>query len=390
MKISSAPCVSGIFSGHKTNEPKYLNLLSEVMSTYDGSTIRGDRTGTGTASQFPKHLVMNLRDGSIPATTTKKLFFKGIVVEDLWYLMGTGNIKFLKENGVNIWNQWADDSGDLGPVYGVMWRHWPGPLVEKKWEELTERDRTVGYYPVGADKVLVKTEFDQIAEAVRLLKEDPTSRRILVTSLNPAYAPDTSIAPRDNVKFGKQALPPCHYTFQLYAKELTLGERFERYKYLTSNGTWPKARLSKVAPDRDYLEILKDLEERQQMTMDTALEHSLDVLDIPRYELSLKLEQRSCDLFLGGAFNIVSYSLLLRMFCEVVNMFPGDFAWDIGDAHIYSNHFEQVQEQLTRAPFSSPLFSFNRRITDIDDFKIEDFNLMNYQHHDPIKAPVAV
>lgn len=378
------------------NERLYLNMLQEVLHSQHNSTFRRDRTGTGTISQFPKHLVMNLRDGSLPVTTTKKLFFKGVVVENLWYLKGTGNIKFLQDNGVKIWNQWADDNGDLGPVYGAMWRHWPGPLVEKTWEELTDRDREVGYYAVGANKVLVKTEVDQIAEAVRLLKEDPTSRRILVTSLNPAYAPDTKLAPRDNVQFGKQALPPCHYTFQLYAQELSTQERMDRYQLLSSNGTWPKMQLRpKHMPDMSFDDRLRDLEShlaarKECLTMEDLLAQSLDTGGVPRYELSLKLEQRSCDLFLGGAFNMTSYSLLLRKFCEVANMFPGEFAWDIGDAHIYSNHVDQVKEQLARAPFDAPLFAFNRRVTDIDDFKIEDFNLIGYKHHEPIIASVAV
>lgn len=325
-----------------TNEQQYLDTLQELVDLADsaGGEMRNDRTGTGTYSIFGRMLRFDLRDGSIPLLTTKKVHHRSIIIENLWYFRGTGNIQYLKDNKVTIWDEWANPNGDLGPVYGVQWRHWKG---------------------------IDGQEYDQVANAIQELRERPTSRRILITAWNPALLPDPTETPSINPFYGKQALPPCHYTFQLYARELSTTERLA----LVSDEA--KLHMESLLPEAGTIEVLLD-------------EHN-----IQKYELSIKLDQRSCDFFLGGAFNIVSYAIILRMFCEVVNMVPGDLVWSIGDCHLYSNHVEQAKLQLSRTPKEQTAkLHFAREVTDIDDFRFEDFVITDYDPHPVIKAPVAV
>lgn len=288
----------------------YLNLVKDVLKN---GVEKSDRTGVGTIAVFGRQMRFNLSDGTIPLLTTKRIHLPSIIHELLWYLKGDGNIKYLQDNGVRIWNEWADKNGDLGPVYGVMWRKWP-----YYWWS----DQVNGY---------VKREIDQIAYVINQLKTNPTNRRLIVSSWNPALLPDPSMSFDDNVKMGKQALPPCHYTFQFFA----------------------------------------------QPYQDT-------------HKLSLLLNMRSNDVGLGNPFNIAQYSILLRMVCEVVDMVPGDFVYSGGDVHIYTNHVDALKDQLTRVPFPSPTLRFSRKIDSIDDFKFEDFVIEGYQHHPPIKMTVAV
>ena len=262
---------------------QYLDLLRHIQ---DNGTNKEDRTGTGTLSYFGHQMRFDLSDG-FPITTTKKTHLKSIIHELLWFLSGDTNVKYLKENGVRIWNEWADENGDLGPVYGYQWRHWRKPDG---------------------------SEIDQIAQIVEDIKTNPDSRRHIVSAWNVADLDD-------------MALPPCHSFFQFYVAD---------------------------------------------------------------GKLSLQLYQRSADVFLGVPFNIASYSLLLLMMAQVTGLKPGTFVHTLGDVHIYKNHMDQVALQLQREPFPLPTMRLNPEVTDIFDFKYEDFTLENYQCHDKISAPIAV
>lgn len=272
---------------------QYHDLLQHIL---DHGTDKGDRTGTGTRSVFGYQMRFNLQEG-FPMVTTKKLHLKSIVHELLWFLTGDTNIKYLQDNGVRIWNEWADESGDLGPVYGHQWRNWNSE------------------------------EIDQIKEIVHTLKTNPNSRRMLVSAWNPSVLPDTSKPFSENVANGKAALPPCHAFFQFYV----------------ANG-----------------------------------------------KLSCQLYQRSADVFLGVPFNIASYALFTMMMAQVCDLEYGDFIHTFGDVHIYANHMEQVNLQLSREPRALPIMKLNPAKKDIFGFTFEDFTLENYDPHPAIKGAVAI
>lgn len=262
---------------------QYLDLLREVRQR---GVRKDDRTGTGTLSLFGWQMRFDLTQG-FPLVTTKKIHLKSVIHELLWFLQGSTNIRYLQEHGVSIWDEWADQRGELGPVYGAQWRSW----------------RT-------ADGRVI----DQIAQAVELLRNNPDSRRIIVTAWNPG-------------EIERMALPPCHALFQFH-----------------------------VAEGR----------------------------------LSCQLYQRSADIFLGVPFNIASYALLTLMMAQVTGLRPGEFIHTLGDAHLYLNHLEQADEQLSRAPFPLPEMRLNPAVSSIFDFRYEDFELLNYQCHPAIRAPIAV
>jgi len=272
---------------------QYLDLVKHVL---EKGELKADRTGTGTKSVFGYQMRFDLSEG-FPMVTTKKLHLKSIIHELLWFLKGDTNIKYLKDNGVNIWNAWADSNGDLGPVYGFQWRNWNNDGI------------------------------DQISNLINDLKNNPSSRRHLISAWNPSVLPDTSKSFETNVSNGKAALPPCHAFFQFHV----------------ING-----------------------------------------------KLSCQLYQRSADIFLGVPFNIASYSLLTLMIAQVCNLEAGDFIHTFGDAHIYSNHFEQMKLQLAREPRNLPTIKINSEVNNIFDFKFEDFTLENYDPHPHIKGKVAV
>ena len=272
---------------------EYLDLVKHVL---DNGELKEDRTGTGTKSVFGYQMRFNLDDG-FPMVTTKKLHLKSIIYELLWFLKGDTNIKYLQENGVKIWDAWADSNGDLGPVYGFQWRNWNNDGI------------------------------DQISNLINDLKNNPSSRRHLISAWNPSVLPDTSKSFEANVANGKAALPPCHAFFQFHV----------------ING-----------------------------------------------KLSCQLYQRSADIFLGVPFNIASYSLLTIMIAQVCDLKVGDFIHTFGDAHIYSNHFDQMKLQLTREPRKLPTLKINKKIKSILDFKFEDFTLEDYNPHPHIKGKVAV
>ena len=272
---------------------QYLDLVKHVL---EKGELKADRTGTGTKSVFGYQMRFDLGEG-FPMVTTKKLHLKSIIHELLWFLKGDTNIKYLKNNGVNIWNAWADSNGNLGPVYGFQWRNWNNDGI------------------------------DQISNLINDLKNNPSSRRHLISAWNPSVLPDTSKSFETNVANGKAALPPCHAFFQFHV----------------ING-----------------------------------------------KLSCQLYQRSADIFLGVPFNIASYSLLTLMIAQVCNLEAGDFIHTFGDAHIYSNHFEQMKLQLGREPRNLPTIKINSEVNNIFDFKFEDFTLENYDPHPHIKGKVAV
>lgn len=272
---------------------QYQDLLHHVL---ENGVQKGDRTGTGTLSVFGYQMRFNLREG-FPMVTTKKLHLKSIVYELLWFLKGDTNITYLQENGVRIWNQWAAPNGDLGPVYGKQWRNWNGE------------------------------EIDQIKEVINNIKENPNSRRMLVSAWNPSVLPNPAQSFEKNVAQGKAALPPCHAFFQFYV----------------ANG-----------------------------------------------KLSCQLYQRSADIFLGVPFNIASYALLTMMIAQVCGLEAGDFIHTFGDAHIYNNHIEQIKLQLSRTPKPLPTMRLNPEIKDIFSFNFKDFTLENYNPHPHIKGAVAI
>ncbi|MEC7069352.1 MAG: thymidylate synthase [Bacteroidota bacterium] len=272
---------------------QYLNLVKYVS---DYGVSKKDRTGTGTKSIFGYQMKFDLEEG-FPLVTTKKIHVKSIIHELLWFLNGDTNINYLTENGVRIWNEWADEKGDLGPIYGHQWRNWNDEGI------------------------------DQIKSVIETLKTNPDSRRMLISAWNPSVLPDTSITFAENVANHKAALPPCHAFFQFYV----------------ANG-----------------------------------------------KLSCQLYQRSADLFLGVPFNIASYALLNMMVAQVCELKPGTFVHTFGDVHIYSNHQDQLEEQLSRTPRPLPKMILNPDIKDIFNFNYKDFKLIGYDPHPLISGKVAV
>ncbi len=272
---------------------QYHDLVKHVLNN---GNEKGDRTGTGTKSVFGYQMRFDLNEG-FPMVTTKKLHLKSIIYELLWFLKGDTNIDYLTKNGVRIWNEWADENGNLGPVYGHQWRNWNND------------------------------EIDQIKDVVNTLKHNPNSRRMLVSAWNPSVLPDTSKSFSENVANGKAALPPCHAFFQFYV----------------ANG-----------------------------------------------KLSCQLYQRSADIFLGVPFNIASYALFTMMMAQVCGYKAGEFIHTLGDAHIYSNHYEQLETQLSRTIRPLPKMTLNPDVTDIFEFKYEDFTLTGYDPHPHIKGKVAI
>jgi thymidylate synthase len=262
---------------------QYLSMMRHVR---DHGARKDDRTGTGTLSIFGHQMRFDLSQG-FPLVTTKKLHTKSVIHELLWFLRGDSNVRYLQENGISIWNEWADENGELGPIYGVQWRSWPTPSGES---------------------------VDQIKEVVDLLRDNPDSRRILVSAWNAA-------------ELSNMALPPCHTMFQFYVAD---------------------------------------------------------------GKLSCQLYQRSADTFLGVPFNIASYALLTHMLAQQTDLKVGDFVWTGGDCHLYLNHLEQVEEQLSRQPLALPRLAIKRRPDSIFDYQFEDFEILNYECHPHIKAAVAV
>jgi len=272
---------------------QYQDLLKHIK---ENGVEKKDRTGTGTISVFGYQMKFDLKKG-FPLVTTKKLHLRSIIYELIWFINGETNINYLKENGVSIWDEWADENGDLGPIYGAQWRNWNNDGI------------------------------DQLKEVISSLKNNPSSRRMIVTAWNPNIIPNTKKTFSENVKEGKAALPPCHAFFQFY-----------------------------VADNK----------------------------------LSCQMYQRSADVFLGVPFNIASYSLLTFMIAQVCELEVGEFIHTFGDAHIYLNHLEQVDLQLSRDPLNLPKLKLNPIIKNIGDFKYEDIEIVDYEFHPPIKGKISI
>ena len=272
---------------------QYQDLLKYIK---ENGVEKKDRTGTGTISVFGYQMRFDLKKG-FPLVTTKKLHLRSIIYELIWFINGGTNINYLNDNGVSIWDEWADEKGDLGPIYGAQWRNWNNDGV------------------------------DQLKDVISSLKENPSSRRMIVTAWNPNIIPDTTKTFSENVKEGKAALPPCHAFFQFY-----------------------------VADNK----------------------------------LSCQMYQRSADVFLGVPFNIASYALLTFMIAQVCELEIGEFVHTLGDAHIYLNHLEQVDLQLSRDPLELPKLKLNPIIKSIEDFKYEDVEIIDYKFHPPIKGKISI
>jgi len=275
---------------------QYLDLLEKLLNE---GVQKGDRTGSGTLSFFGHQMRFDLQQG-FPLVTTKKVHLKSIIHELLWFLRGDTNIAYLKQHNVTIWDAWADEEGELGPVYGHQWRSWPTPEGES---------------------------IDQIATIIKQLQETPNSRRIIVSAWNVADLPDESISPQQNVKNNKMALPACHAFFQFYVAE---------------------------------------------------------------GKLSCQLYQRSCDTFLGLPFNIASYALLTHMVAQQADLEVGEFIWTGGDVHLYLNHQQQAQLQLTRQPYDLPVLKIKRKPSSIFEYQYQDFEIEGYQAHEHIKGEISV
>ena len=275
---------------------QFLDLLKQVM---DNGAVRGDRTGTGTKSLFGAQLRFDLSNG-FPLVTTRKVFFKGVIYELLWFLAGDTNIKYLVDHNVHIWDAWADEKGDLGPVYGAQWRTWRAPDSQ---------------------------HIDQITQVIEQIRSNPNSRRHIVSAWNPAVIPDERVSPQDNVKAGRAALASCHTLFQFYVAD---------------------------------------------------------------GKLSCQLYQRSADSPVGLVFNIAQYSLLTHMVAQQCDLEVGDFIWTGGDCHIYVNQFDGVREQLSREPRPLPKLIIKRKPPSILEYRFEDFEMVDYNPHPPIKYSVAV
>ena len=272
---------------------QYQDLLKYIK---ENGVEKKDRTGTGTISVFGYQMKFDLKKG-FPLVTTKKLHLRSIIYELIWFINGGTNINYLNDNGVSIWDEWADEKGDLGPIYGAQWRNWNNDGV------------------------------DQLKDVISSLKENPSSRRMIVTAWNPNIIPNTTKTFSENVKEGKAALPPCHAFFQFY-----------------------------VADNK----------------------------------LSCQMYQRSADVFLGVPFNIASYALLTFMIAQVCELEVGEFVHTLGDAHIYLNHLEQVDLQLSRDPLELPKLKLNPMIKSIEDFKYEDVEIIDYKFHPPIKGKISI
>lgn len=342
---------------------QYLALMQDIL---DNGVVKKDRTGVGTLSVFGRQLRFDLKEG-FPLVTTKKVHLKSIIHELLWFLNGDTNVKYLQENGVRIWNEWANEEGNLGPVYGKQWREWRDcKVVECHDVGRTQQLMQRGYKYIGNMKedgttyLVYEKPHDQISKVIQQLREDPDSRRIIVSAWNVADLDD-------------MALNPCHNYFQFYTTEMTLLERLDWYEV-----NEPEKFAS--APLINH-EVIDD-EER--------LHETLDREGIPRRKLSCFYMMRSNDVALGKPFNIASYALLTHMVAQQVNMVPDELVYSGVDVHLYLNHLEQIKLQLTREPYPLPKLVIKRKPDSIFDYKYEDFEVVGYQSHPHIAMPVAV
>ena len=364
---------------------QYLKLVKFVL---ERGEEKEDRTGTGTLSVFGYQMRFNLLKG-FPLVTTKKVHLKSIIHEVIWFLSGDTNVRYLQENGVSIWDEWADEQGNLGPVYGAQWRSWPDTRVisnddardlEKKGEfehlgPIDENIDRMGYCYHGA----VRRTIDQISNVIQTLKTNPDSRRIIVSAWNPALVDE-------------MALPPCHALFQFYTSKLTVDERYTLYREKMDRWQLEINRRACDNPEDVLANMYTNLHIHPRIWFknDESGHQQLDKEGIPRLKLSCQLYQRSADVGLGVPFNIASYALLTQMLAQVVGMAPGDFIWTGGDVHIYKNHIEGLKEQLTREPHKLPKLWLNPDVKELFAFTFDEIRVEGYTSHPHIKLEVAV
>jgi len=341
MKFQTTPGLNG--------EPGYLALAKDIIE--NGQAIQ-DRTGVGTRSVFGRQIRFDLTDG-FPLLTTKRVFTKAIVVELLWFLRGDTNVKFLHDHGITIWDEWADENGDLGPVYGKQWRSWPGAIKSDMFKGPLSAITQKGTVLKGPDEndcyhIAYHETIDQISNVMQSLAANPHSRRHIVSAWNPAEVED-------------MALPPCHCLFQFYVREIPMEIRSAKAMLPAAGGL-----------DHNSSEIM-------------------DTHGVPRYYLDCQLYQRSADLFLGVPFNIASYALLTHMMAQQLNMIAGEFVHTFGDVHVYNNHIEAFAKQFENAKiglYQKPTVHLAKAAS-LFDYTVDDVKFVNYDSHKPISAPVA-
>jgi thymidylate synthase len=317
---------------------QYQALLGHILQY---GTVKGDRTGTGTKSIFGHQMRFDLTE-SFPLVTTKKVYFKGVVEELLWMVRGSTNNNELEAKGVTIWREWAGPDGDLGPIYGKQWRSWE----TKHHDPVEDKDGHVWHMP---------RTIDQISQVIEQLKTNPDSRRLIVSAWNPA-------------DLDRMALAPCHCLFQFNTRPMTVAQRVA-WMEQNAPGWWLGDKLPRA---------------------DRMTEEFLDEMKVPSRYLDCRLDQRSCDVFLGLPFNIASYSLLTHMMAQVVGMVPGHFVWQGGDVHLYLNHLDQAREQLERETRKPPQIKLNPSVKDLFAFTANDITLEGYDPLPAIRAEVSV
>lgn len=344
---------------HETEEQQYLTILENILEV---GVFKDDRTGMGCYSLFGQTMKFDLSGGRLPLLTTKKMGIKSILAELLWFLEGSTDNNRLNELGAKIWNEWATEDGSLGPIYGKQYRHWTDtrlvPVEEWLSDEASFKNRgfdIVDEYwsmELGESIAVIQREIDQIQNLIDSLKNNPNSRRHIVTAWNPAVLPESGHSPQENVELGNASLAACHAMFQVHTRELNEDERW----------------------------ILWKGDEKRPKNLD-EFSGMMDSEGVPRHALTLQLTQRSADYPIGIPYNIASYAILAHLLAHCTGMVAEELIHHTGDSHIYRGQIDGVEEQLNRKPFPFPKLQINSEKTDIFSFTTEDFTLIDYQHH---------
>lgn len=385
-----------------------MKQYQDLMRTLLNAPFKGDRTGTGTFSKFGHSMRFNLQEG-FPLVTSKFVPMHLIIKELLWFLEGNTNAHDLAEQGCHIWDEWATEEGDLGPIYGKQWRSWECPpnydRVHEKIDELMEGVEAGEYDKQDLMNALDNLRatidnnntIDQIREVIHTIKTKPNSRRLIVSAWNPNDMPDETVSPQENVEMGNMALAACHTLFQFYVSELTDKEKHTWFCQRESETYWDLHRKARIQPeDVDgvpeadrvvWKNVGADIWYHKE-AFETFNAYARD--NAPKGKLSCQLYQRSADAFIGVPFNIASYALLTHMIAQCCELEVGDFIWTGGDCHIYSNHVEQTRELISRDPLPLSTLKLNPEITDIDAFTLDDIEVVGYHSHSAIKGKVSV
>jgi thymidylate synthase len=392
---------------------QYKDLLNTIVA---GGSTRTDRTGTGTVSIFGHSMRFDLNQG-FPLVTLKFTPMHLIVKELLWFLEGNTNAHDLTEQGCHIWDEWATENGDLGPIYGKQWRSWSAPdltniraKIDRIEATLDDTTMSGGEADFNAEQVSEMRQLlleirehdstrtiDQIRDVIQMIKDKPHSRRLIVSAWNPTDMPDESLSPQENVSEGRMALAACHTLFQFYVSDMTDEEQHNWFCRQESKTYWELHQLARIHPD-----AVNDVPEAHRVVWKNVgadiwyYKGAYEVFNAyarqhaPKGKLSCQLYQRSCDSFLGVPFNIASYALLTHMIAQVCDLAVGDFVWTGGDVHLYLNAIEQTKELVSREPKKLPTLKLNPAIKDIDAFTLDDIELVGYESHPAIKVKVSV